>query len=324
MPVIVLVVLCVVGWESFWRAQDFVPSLSDDAMLWSRARQQATDLGADAVVLVGSSRMQMGIHRETFARATGWAPPVQLALVRGPSVPVLRHLADDEAFRGTVICEISLPLFFGHTEGFVREVERYIEVYEERNLADRFEQRLAMWAQGNLVSRLSRLSPLVIRNAIIFRQMPTPRYEGVIAEDRFRYANYAKVPNIAALHRRISSQLAKSDPLLAPPDMLRDRMAGVEQMVAAIRSRGGDVAFVRLPSAAMVLAREEKWFPRSDWWDVFAQQTRATTIHYRDDPVLAEILPPDGDHLGRFQAVKFSRRLGRLLVERKIGGGHLR
>lgn len=321
LPVILLVVLCVAGWEFFWRAQNFAPSLSDDAMLWSRARQQATDLGRDAVVLVGSSRMQMDIHRETFAEATGWPPAVQLALVRGPSLPVLRHLADDQNFRGTVICEISLPLFFGQTEGFVREVEQYIAVYEQRGPADRFEQQLAIWIQQNFVTRLSRLSPIVIRNAIIFRQMPTPRYEGVIAEDRFRYADYTKVANIAALHRRISNELAKSDPVRVTAEIFRDRMAEVEQMLAAIRGRGGNVIFVRLPSHAMVLSREQKWFPRSDWWDVFSAQTSAATIHYRDDPVLAQIIPPDGDHLGKIQAIKFSRRLWRLLVERGLAPG---
>jgi hypothetical protein len=316
-----LVVLCIVGWEAFWRAQDFVPSLSDDAMLWSRTRQQATDLGRDAVVLVGSSRMQMGLHRDTFAQATGWSPAVQLALVRGPSLPVLRNLAEDQEFRGTVICEISLPLFFGQTEGFVREVEQYIAVYEQRSLADRFEQQLAIWIQGNFVTRLSRLSPLVIRNAILFDQMPTPRYEGVIAEDRFRYADYTKVASLPALHRRISKELAKSDPLRATPKILRDRMAEVEQLLGAIRSRGGNVIFVRLPSHAMVLAREQTWFPRAQWWDVFAAQTSAETIHYRDDPILAEIRPPDGDHLRKLQAIKFSRRLGQLLVKRGLAPG---
>ncbi|MFT5443590.1 MAG: hypothetical protein ACI8W3_002640 [Myxococcota bacterium] len=320
-PAIAIVMLCIAGWEVFWRAQDFEPSLSDDAMLWSIARQEATDQGTGAAVLVGSSRMQMGIHRETLAAQTGWEPAVQLALVRGPSIPVLRHLAADPNFVGTVLCEISLPLFFGQTEGFVREVEQYISVYDNRSLVQRLEQRLAMEMQGNFVSKLSRLSPKVIRNAVLFQQMPTPRYEGVIGEDRYRYADYGKVANIGALHRRIAGQLAKSAPAQATPGMLEQRFAEVEDMVAAIKSRGGDVIFVRLPSYAMVLEREREWFPRDKWWDVFAAQTQAQTIHYLDDPILAEILPPDGDHLGKNQAVKFSRQLGRLLTERGLAPG---
>lgn len=319
--VIAVVLLALVSWELFWRANGFEPSLHDDAMLWARSREQATVQGEDAVVLVGSSRMQMGIHRQTLARATGWPPAIQLAMVRGPSIPVLRHLAADEGFRGTVLCEVSLPLFFGQTEGFVREVEEIVRAYDERTYPQRFEHRLSMLLQGSLVTRLSRLSPTVIRNAIWFGQMPTPRYEGVIAEDRFRYADYAKVQSIPALHRRIRNELAQVEPVPATDAMLEARFAEVEAMRDAIRARGGDVVFVRLPSHAMVLERETKWYPRARYWDRFAAQTDAQWIHYRDDPLLAQILPPDGDHLGVHQARKFSQRLAEILVRRGIAPG---
>jgi len=318
LAVVIMVLVVLVGWEMFWRAQGFEPSLHDDALLWSRSRAQVTAQGKDAVVLVGSSRMQMGIHRDPLTRATGWTSAIQLALVRGPSIPVLRHLARDPEFHGTVLCEVSLPLFFGQTEGFVREVEAILSTYDDRTLADRFERRLAMTVQGSLVARLSRLSPSVIRNAIWFRQMPTPRYEGVIGEDRFRHADYAKVANLSALQRRIRDQLSKTDPVPATREMLDSRFKEVEEMVEAIRARGGNVIFVRLPSHAMVLEREMRWYPRSDYWDVFVSQTRAATIHYRDDPELALIVPPDGDHLGIHQAKKFTRRLARLLVDRGL------
>ncbi len=316
-----VVVLTLAGWEFFWRANGFEPSLHDDAMLWARSREQATAQRESAVVLVGSSRMQMGIHRKTLSRATGWPRAIQLAMVRGPSIPVLRHLAADEGFRGMVLCEISLPLFFGQTEGFVHEVEAIVQAYDERTYPQRFEHRLAMVLQGSLVTRLSPLSPTVIRNAVWFGQMPRPRYEGVIGEDRFRYADYAKVASVPALHRRIRNELAQSDPVPATEEMLEARFAEVEAMRGAIRARGGDVVFVRLPSHAMVLERETKWYPRAQYWDRFAAQTRAQWIHYRDDAVLAQILPPDGDHLGVHQAQKFTRRLGEILVRRGIAPG---
>ena len=82
---IVLVASCIAGWEFFWRAQGFIPSLHDNAMLWSLARSRASELGSDAVVLVGSSRMQMGIHREALARTTGWRP----AALRHTPLPML-------------------------------------------------------------------------------------------------------------------------------------------------------------------------------------------------------------------------------------------
>jgi hypothetical protein len=320
-PALLLLFACVFGWEFFWRGQGFRPSMSDDPGLFSLSRREATRQGSDAFVLVGSSRMQMGIHREALARTTGWAPAVQLAVVRGPSRPVLRHLADDPAFRGNVLCEINPSLFFSHTPGYEREIENYLDVFDQFSLADRTEQHLAMLVQANLVTRLSRLQPRVIRNAIRFRQMPTPRYEGVVRADRFRYANYQHVRNVNALHARIRRDLAGPDPNVLDAAAFDARIRATNQMAETIRSRGGNVIFIRLPSSLMVLEREQRLWPREQWWDVFADRTQFATIHYADDPALASFVPPDGDHLGGLQAERFARALGEDLVARGLAPG---
>jgi len=328
LAVLVMVMLCLAAWEMTWRGRGFEPSLSDDAMLWSLARRDAAMGGRDAVVLVGSSRMQMDIHRETLSAAAGWRPAVQLAVVRGPARPVLESLAADDAFGGTVICEINPSLFYSDVAGFEGEIGRYIETYEHFTGFDWVEERLAILVQGNLVTRLPELSPIKIRRALLLRHAPTPRYEGVIGPDRYRYADYRRVPSLPALNRMIERQLSGSDPKLLDPRAFRARVARTRSQADRIVARGGRVIFLRLPSSGSVKRREDSWWPREIWWDALARATEDAesigSIHYEDEPSLARFVPPDGDHLGKMQAIEFSSRLGQVLVRRGIAPGRSR
>jgi hypothetical protein len=319
-PALLLIALGIGAWEVYWRGHGFMPSLGDDAMLWAISRQQASD-STPAPVLVGSSRMQMDIDRERFSAATGWEPAVQLAIVRGPSLPILRSFAFDPDFRGEILCEVNPSLFFAQTPNLDREVEDYMATFENRTIFDRVEQRIGMIVQGNLVTRLPDLRPGIIFKAIHFRQMPQPGYMGGIGADRFRYADYKLVPNPSAMRKRIRKALSLSDPRPLESAEFEQLLQDVEGMVEALRVRGGRVTFIRLPSAGDVLARERRWWDRRQWWDVFAAQTRAATIHFQDYPLLAVFAPPDGDHLGRRGAMHFSERLGHVLTKRRIAPG---
>ena len=320
LAVLVVALLCLSAWEFGWRSMGFEPTLSDDAMLWSIVRGTASDGGSEAVVLVGSSRMQMDIHRETLAAATGWRPAVQLSLVRGPSRPVLANLASDESFRGTVLCEINPSLFYSDVSGFESEVEDYIAAYEGFTIFDRLEERLAMVVQGNLVTRLPQLRPTEIRRAVLLGHPPVPRYQGSIGADRYRYADYRKVPNISILNRMIGRQLANSDPRVLARDVFAKRVEETHRLADRIADRGGRVVFVRLPSAGPVMRREEQRWPRAHWWQEFARPAGKTArhlvIHFLDEPSLARFSPQDGDHLGKLHAIAFSRSLAQLLVRR--------
>ena len=318
---LVLVVGSLMAWEVFWRSHDFVPSVNDDAGLWAIARKRANALGPDAVVLVGSSRMQMDIHREAFAEVTGWKPAVQLAAVRGTSVPVLRSLAEDPDFRGSVICEVNPVLFFARTPRIDQVLQDYVASYESFTIAKEVEQRLRMLLQRSLVTRLPSLAPEKIWAAIQSKKLPKPGYNAVVTPDRYRYGDYQKFQNLRAANFSNARLAGQARPKRYMGGTLDKRMRTIEKMVEQIRERGGQVVFIHLPTTLHIREKEQQWFTREKWWHVFARKTSALTIHYEDYPQLARFRPPDGEHLGKGAAVLFSRRFGELLVRLSVAPG---
>jgi len=309
------------AWELFWRVQGFRPSLSDDTRLWAVTRRQANESDGRTVVLVGSSRMQMDIQRESFAQSTGWAPAIQLAVIRGPSIPVLRNLAEDPGFRGIVVCEVNPTLFFGRTPLIDQMLDGYFRAFDDLTLATRAEQALAAGLQGSLVSRLPDLAPGPLRRAWRAGRFPFPGFNATVTTYRYRVGDYRFVPKLARINEKNAALMKKTKPKALTPQAYAARLDEVEQMVAALDERGGGVIFVHLPSSLHVVEYEMRWWKREDYWDKLVARTRALTVHYQDYPSLAQFRPSDGDHLGRRAAVSFSRALGTILVREGIAPG---
>lgn len=316
-----LVLAGVGSWEVYWRGHGFVSSASDDAGLWALARHRANDLGEDAVVLVGSSRMQMDIRRGAFARATGWRPAIQLAVVRGSSVPVLQSLAEDSNFLGTVICEVNPVLFFADTPNIDRTLDDYFRAFEETSIGTRIEQRLTMAFDSRLVTRLPELAFEPLREAWGYGRLPLPSYNAVISPDRYRTGDYRKFARLKRVNERNARTMASARAKVMSPSRFARRLRELGAAVEAIRARGGDVVFVRLPSAIHVLEFERRFWQRDVFWEPLVLATSAYSVHYEDDPILSAFEPQDGDHLGGRSASLFSERLGRVLVERGIAPG---
>jgi hypothetical protein len=321
MLALAIVVLCVGSWEAFWRDHGFVPAVADDVGLWALARHRANEQGADAVVLVGSSRMQMDIQRDAFARATGWKPAVQLAVVRGSSVPVLENLANDPKFLGTVICEVYPVLFFANTPNIDGMLDGHFRAFEEFSLGRNIEQRLSMQFQRSFATRLPDLAFDRVRQAWGLGRLLRPTYNAYISDERFRYGDYLAIPNLEMLNRASAHLYATTTPKVFSPEELARRLRSVALLVDRIHDRGGKVIFVHLPAALFVLDHEERWWKREATWDKLAKATRASLLHYRDYPRLDAFRPPDGIHLGRAAADVFSLRLGEILVEMSLAPG---
>lgn len=317
----VIVLACVGSWELFWRNHGFVPSVTDDAGLWALTRYRANALGEDAVVLVGSSRMQMDVQRNALARATGWPPALQLAVVRGPSVPVLENLASDPDFRGTVICEVNPVLFFAETPNVDQMLDSHFQAFREFSIGSHVEQRLSMWFQRSFVTRLPDLALGEIREAARFGQLPRPSYNAVVSENRFRFGDFSKFMNLRRANRQNARRLKASTPKVMEPSRFAERLRLVDSYVEAIRERGGNVVFVRLPSSMHVLEHERRFWKRSDYWDKLVLATNAESVHYEDYPGLRDFVAPDGDHLGQAAAISFTSELGRILVNKGIHVG---
>lgn len=71
---------------------------------WAKERARASQLGEKALILIGASRIQLGIDLDTLRRETG-LEPVQLAIDGSSFVPILQDLANDPTIRGTILVD---------------------------------------------------------------------------------------------------------------------------------------------------------------------------------------------------------------------------
>jgi hypothetical protein len=83
---------------------------------------------------------------------------------------------------------------------------------------------------------------------------------------------------------------------LNPAPWLRDALR-VEPLVEKIRARGGDVVFVKFPFCEEATAFSDRWYPKAHFWDAFARQTDAHTLHYQDGATLGPLRCPDTSHV---------------------------
>lgn len=104
--VLLVILLLVLADLVFPRDRLYDSSVTDDVALWINERSRLYGAGRRSVVLIGASRIQVGVDLDTFALKTG-IRPVQLAINGNSPLPVLENLAQDVDFSGTVICSIT-------------------------------------------------------------------------------------------------------------------------------------------------------------------------------------------------------------------------
>jgi hypothetical protein len=100
----------------------------------------------------------------------------------------------------------------------------------------------------------------------------------------------------------------------AAADLIARICSEVAQDVALIRSRGGEVVFVRPPSSGAYYEREQTAAPRAATWDRLLRETGAPGIHFEDYQDMQDLEIPEMSHLSRDSATRFTRAYVEVLV----------
>ena len=303
------------GLEWFWREQGHSPSVVDSPALWSHHMSRAAKFDKDALILVGTSRLQVGFDTETFRTMYPNRKISQLAVQGRFPIATLRHLAEQDDFSGTILCET-------HEVGFCHRLwdgqKDYLDPYSSFFL----QQRLECVARTFLQARLVILNPSVrlIRTAESWLRkgkLPSPG-SLVTQADRSALADYSSVDLSIDRQNVITlAEHADTRNVSTPSQWMRD-FAEVEELVSRVQKRGGRVVFVRFPTSGKYYALDEQRFPKIAYWDRMAEYTSAAAIHFKDVPELARFTCPDTSHLDRRDAPLFTRELLKELARLKI------
>ena len=300
----------------------FQPTLVDSETHWQEERARVAGLGKNALVLVGASRIQLGVDIPLLRTLSG-KEPVQLAIDGNSYAPVLQSLAEDPGFIGTVIVDFAeganiVPMPTGLATAYTGHYRQQASHYQNWNF-DRIENRLSRLVQGILRSYADGARPL---DSLLSRLMepPTTRQYLLTHPDRSRSADYSRVPmpdfylsrvmrhlgkdapdagttfaSQRALHEELARRIARLP--ADDPAKLAGSYALLTDWLQKIRGRGGRVIMLAMPTSGLVHDADRKRYPRELFWDPLAKTLPATMIHYEDFPAMRQFICPDGSHL---------------------------
>jgi hypothetical protein len=297
------------GYEVFWRSLGFKPSVNDDADLWSLARSRVRPDDRSQIVLIGASRLQLGVDPQLLGESLGVRAPIELAVDGSSCVPVLDHLSRDEHFRGTVVCEVSPWTFFAGIDAAAGKQGEFVRRYGERSAYSGIEEMLRARVQEHLVLRLPEVSWKRGLSYVLHGKRPRPS-SIVTLPDRSRRADYSQV-DLADL-RRYREERTRIAGFGSDPDRWKQDLRMLTERVDRIRARGGRVIFLVMPTSGSVREVEEARMPRKMYWDQLIRATGAPGIHAGDYPAL-QFECPEGSHLDYREARQFTAALGPII-----------
>jgi hypothetical protein len=302
-----LFVLALGAIEAGWRAAGHLPSVVDDAALWSQQLDRV-DSDPGTVVLVGMSRMQLGFSSEVFRQRYPDRKLVRLEAPLRHPISALGILARDPDFRGTVIASITMSSLRAHQlPGLVLEHSFYLERFGPTVRIDR---RVASFVQSHLAA----VNPyLDLRDVLITRlegrSWPPPHFITTLP-DRSRLGRYSLNANLPAYALSIASTTGKRHQRNhQTPEQLIEQQGRVQRLADRIARRGGRVVLIRFPTSGLVWQQDEAWYPKARYWDPFVSRLSIPALHARDVPSLADFVCADGSHLDASERDAFTARL---------------
>lgn len=322
---VVLAAAATAAWELRARALGYAPTLNDTPDLWAERREAVRP---DSLVIIGDSRPLFDLDLNELERGLG-RRPIQLALPGSCAYPVLADLANDEKFRGTVICSIVPLMFFAPGGPLVENSEKALKRYHTWSLAQRSGHWLGVLAEENIAF----LKQEDLTLSILLKKLPVPDrpyaglppklppyFQTMDRERRTRMADACARPG--PLQDQVKNGWL---PLFTPPPppsyvpkeaflagmgkAVEARFGDAAAAVKKIRARGGKVVFVRFPVNGPLKEHEDKLTPRAGPWTRLLAESGAPGIYFEDFPELASFECPEWSHLSGPDSVEFTKRL---------------
>ncbi len=309
--VLILVVLLTSAWEWKMRTLELVRGdLSASYDVWAEQRRQV-DKRNVPVALIGDSRILYDTDLDRVAQLTG-VRPIQLGIAGGSGLPILEDIADDPHFKGLAIVGMAESSYFD-TRYTVKRSIKALELSRWESPSKR-----ASFGIERLVSKgLAMLDDDHQLSALIFHLDPDWRpgvrgpYHDVWKIGETNADGQSWVWRRLEHDRRLSAHARSVWHQLFPPFPLDDAsirpiLARSKIAVDKIRARGGDVVFLRPPSAPDLRAVEDNHLPRARGWNPLLAYTRAKGTHADDLSTAQDLFLPEGSHLSHACATVFT------------------
>jgi hypothetical protein len=314
---IVLAGVGVAAQESLWRALGVFPNTPDSQELWRFWRQRVYRDDGKVVVILGTSRAQSGISVSELQLQLPEHRIVQLSLpYLRSSVGLLRDLAEDKDFSGTIIMGLDVPLL---TRSRWDDHRSHYE-YASTGRIEYWNTIAVAWLRDHLSTLRPEYTLKAVFGSWLFnsaKRDPSWSTKSFCRQTTWRFPS-SRAP--AADDRKVTLGFRQTYERDGIPgwDSLAGDVERVDQFVGMLQSRGGDAVFVRLPSSGERKQLEDEYHPKELYWDRFVPMTVAQCVHYKDISENVNVVCQDGSHLSGPQSVQFTRALCRELFRRGV------
>lgn len=314
-----LLVIAVGGWE--WRMRAIgleAGDLDDGPSFWAEQRRRI-DAGGVAVAILGDSRILFDTDLDRFDALTG-VRPIQLAIPGSNALPFLENLADAPHFHGLAIVGIADRSYFRAGAGLgAPALERYrfespairVSFLLHRSLS----RVLAFLDDNYRLNRLVRQLDEGWRSGALLPPVERLWKLRTVTDDRQSrlWWRVEDDERVRAHQRALWPRFIPPIPAATIAGMVERTRVAVEK----IRARGGEVVFVRPPSAPELRGFEEQTVSRGGGWDRLIANARVHGVHFDDYPEMQGLVLPEYSHLSRACATVFTdayvRAIARLL-----------
>ncbi|VWX47197.1 conserved hypothetical protein [Novosphingobium sp. 9U] len=299
LAVVLLVSLLTVGWEAWSRTRGFLPGdLGDYPSTWAEQWRRIDDA---PVAIIGDSRILFDTDFARFEALTG-RRPLQLALAGTNARPILEDIADKTAFEGLLIVGITEVSYYRPGIGLGAKAQKAGEWEAPSAKTSLILHREARRHLGFLEDDAS-LSTLVQHSDNGARKgLRGGPYNEVwklehTGEDR-ETALWQQIERDPFLRAHAIHMWMILYGLPGPtPELIAMTEAKTRAAVAKIRARGGEVVFVRPPSAPKLRLLEDQRAPRDKVWDKLLVAANVQGVHADDLPAARDLDIPELSHV---------------------------
>jgi hypothetical protein len=307
-----LSLLAVGSWEALIRSAALGPEFADNRALWVSTRHKLNSYGANAIAVLGASRVQRAIHPETLAQELG-GQVAHLAVEGTSAIPLLEDLAVDPRFRGTIIFSVAPAFSFNRRLSKLDAGDQagWIVHYRSQSRSRRMEHNLRLAIQGLFAFRSPDAAVTrVLPNLLLRGKMPDTDFKTTYA-DRSVSIDYSKFKRTANPQRIVDMYLENT--AAYEPDEFADLINYVSAVVTILKAKNCRVIFLRLPSGDIVRDLEKEMFPHERFWGYMQDNIDAEFIHFEDYPALKGYLSVDGSHIASENSAAFTRELANVI-----------
>jgi hypothetical protein len=324
---VALLAIFTASWELYWRSRGFHPTYNDDKVLWAAKRREVYKPSDQATVFIGPSRIKFDLDIPTWEKLTG-EKAIQLAIVGTSPRLILNDLANDEKFRGKLIMDLTEFSIFSKNARREKSAVESLNYYAKETPS----QKVSSFINYGLESEFTFLEEGKFGLNSLLYGLHVPNRKGVIGPPDF-----PKEFSVSGSDRQSSfTPMFVSDPALIKIQIgnwikrgALDRKPGlrgdsllmmfkqIKTSVDKIRSRGGQVLFIRPPSSGGYRETESVVYPRTEYWDKLLAYTNTSGIYYADYPETANFVCPEWSHLAPKDAVVYTKNLVRVLQNEK-------